>query len=629
MADEESSKYSGIIKFLSSELFLISVAGLFLAFSLISEHLTDLPERYSIIAALLSLLFTAVPIVLGAVKGLLRRETNVAELVSLALVAAVLLGEYIVAAEVAFILSLGEMLEDYIAGRSRRNIEAIADRHPTHAFVMRDSQYVEVPLTEVVVGDQVLVRPGDIVPVDGIVLSGESGIDESGLTGESIPVEKATKDEVYTGTLNLDGALQVEARKVGENSTYGRIVELIKEAEEQRVPPRPMADHFIAWYTPIILAIVAVVWAVTGDIYRAMTVLIVACPCALLLSTPSAIIAALAGAAKSGVLVKSGIYLESCGDLSMVAFDKTGTLTSGTPVVQRVLPFDGYSRLEVLGIAAEAESASEHPVAKAIVGAASREGVKVEFNGHMNNYAGLGIEAISNGESVAVGGIRYSERAGIAIPEGAQSAYEACITDGLRPVFVYKGRNILGLIGIEDMIRPESHDVVSSLRDLDVDSVAMLTGDSEVAAMRVAADCGIPEEMVHAELLPDQKLEWLRRYQKTGRQVCYVGDGTNDGPALVQADLGVSIGSRENTVALETAQVVFMRGGLEYLPYLIGLGRHTKQTINVNLLFAVSFSFAMIILAATGIISPALGAFAHIAGSVGVVLNSSRLAVIR
>lgn len=628
-----TERFRDVKKGLGREIVLALLAGILIILSLLFEHVFDVsplffvatyPITPQMVASLLSLSFTGAPIIWGSIKGLLRRETNVDELVSLAIIGAVILGEYNAAAIVAFIMVLGSLLEEHASGRSRRDIEAIAAKHPTHAFVQRGSQFVAVPLEQVVVGDRVLVRPGDIVPVDGRVELGESRVDESSLTGESIPVDKVTGDAVYTGTTNQDGALQVEALKMGEDSTFGKIVHLIKEAEDQRVPTRRIVDQFVRWYTPVVLVIAGVIWLATGDIFRPITILVVACPCALVLATPSAVLSALAYAARQGILIKGGRFLEACSDIDIVALDKTGTLTTGQLIVKGIFPLKGNGEVDILALAAKAEAGSEHPIAKAILNAALAHGLDVSFNGQMQTHLGLGIKGVDSDQHIAVGSRRFFERIGLSIPEEAKSAEAAIFASGKTPLFVARGKEVEGLISIEDHIRPESCTVVKQLQE-EIDRVVMLTGDSGEVAQVVARQCGIPPHTVSAELLPDQKQEYLRNLQNEGRHVCYVGDGTNDGPALAQADIGVSIGTREDTIALDTAHVVLMQQGLENLPLFLALGLRTERTININLIFAISFGFTMMALAATGILTPILGAISHNIGSLMVILNSARL----
>ncbi|MEA1995625.1 MAG: cation-translocating P-type ATPase [Campylobacterota bacterium] len=594
--------------------------------SLLSEYIFYLPHIFFTVFSLTSLSLTAIPIIINSIRGLLRGEPNVDELVSLAIIAMIGMGKYTPAAMVAFIMTLGSLLEEHAAGRARSNIETIAAQHPTHAIILRDNRFVEIPLEQVAIGNHILVRPGDIVPVDGKIINGESSIDESSLTGESMPVEKSPGNMAYAGTTNQNGVLQIEALRIGENSTYGKIVSLIKEAENQRIPTRRIIDKFIKYYTPIILIATGVVWFITGEnIYRAITVLVVSCPCALILASPVSTIAALSSAARLGILIKGGRYLETCADIDKVVFDKTGTLTTGEPRIKRIIPLNGNKKNEILQWAAKAEAGSEHPIAKAVLSFARKEGIDVNFKGRTHSHIGFGVESFQSNQHIAVGSERFFKQISIPISEDAKNSELSILDAGEAPLFVSKDNEIIGLIIIEDCIRPESLKIVENLKKTGIDRIAIFTGDTKTVACSVAKQCKVPLDAVYAELLPDQKQNYLRIFQDSGEKVCYIGDGTNDGPALAQANVGMSIGSRENTIALETADIVFMRQGLEHLPFVLKLGKNTKKTININLFFATSFNFTMIILAALGILTPVLGAIGHNIGSLTVVLNSIRL----
>lgn len=607
------------------EIARIGVAGALLGASLVAEHVALSLPIPAMALSLGSLVLTGLPIVAGTVQGLFHRQRNVGELASIAIAASLYLGEFTVAAELGFIMALGETAEEYAHRRSRRDIEAVAADTPRHAFVIRDGAIVGMALSEIGPGDRVLVRPGDVVPVDGTVVTGTSAVDESRLTGESIPVEKGPGDTVYAGTINHDGALQVTVLRIGDRSAYGRIMRMVREAEERRPPSRPIIDRFAAVYTPVMLVAAGVVWLTTGDLQRSIALLIVACPCALLLATPSAVLAAIGAGARKGVLIRGGEYLEACSRLDTVVFDKTGTLTLGDLHVTKVVPFCGRTAEEVLRLAAVAEAGSEHPVARAVIGAAHEQGLAAEAT-EMRMHPGGGIEAWSGANRIVVGSSRLLALTGIPLPAEVQEIQDTFAASGITPVFVGVGEEAIGVIGLQDQLRPESAAVVDLLRREGIGTVVMLTGDHEDVARRVAAEAGIPEDAVYAGLLPEQKQEFVEALQNDGRGVCFVGDGTNDGPALARADVGVGIGSREDTVALETSHVVLMHGGLAALPGFIRLGKRTARTISANVLFALLFSFAMMALAAFGLLSPAGGAIAHQAGTLAVLANSAGLA---
>ncbi|WP_342770612.1 MULTISPECIES: cation-translocating P-type ATPase [unclassified Methanoculleus] len=604
----------------------IGAAGVLLGAALAAEHFAlSLPIPVAVLS-LGSLVLTGLPIIVGTVQGLLQRQRNVGELASIAIVAALYLGEFTVAAELGFIMALGEVAEEYAHRRSRRDIEAIAADTPRYAFVVRDGETVRAALSEIGPGDRVLVRPGDVVPVDGTVATGTSAVDESHLTGESIPVEKGPGDAVYAGTINHDGALQVTVLRVGDRSAYGKIMQMVREAEERRPPSRPLVDRLAVVYTPVMLAAAGVVLLATGDLQRSISLLIVACPCALLLATPSAVLAAIGAGARRGVLIRGGEYLEACSKIDTVVFDKTGTLTLGDLHVTKVVPFCGRTVEGVLRVAAVAEAGSEHPVARAILDAAPEPGSHAADATEMHLHPGGGIEARSGEARIVVGSARLLALTGIPLPEEARAVRDTLAASGVTPVFVAVDEEVVGVIGLQDRLRPESVEVIERLRREGIETIAMLTGDHEVVARRVAAEAGILEDAVYAGLLPGQKQEYVETLQTGDRTVCFVGDGTNDGPALARADIGVSIGSREDTVALETSHVVLMRGGLAELPDFLRLGKRAARTITANVLFALAFSFSMIALAALGILSPAGGAIAHQAGTLIVLANSASLA---
>ncbi|NCO43382.1 MAG: cation-translocating P-type ATPase [Armatimonadetes bacterium] len=462
---------------------------------------------------------------------------------------------------------------------------------------------------------------------DGTVESGVSRLDESSLTGESAPVDKVVGDDVYAGTTNDSGALEVTVRRVGEESTHGRIVALIRAAERHRAPIMRTAERYAKWFTPVIVALAALTWLLTHDAHRAVTMLIVGCPCAFVLATPTAAVAALARAAREGVLVKGGQFLEACRDLDTVAFDKTGTLTTGRPRVEAVYPLNGWEERDVLRVAALAERSADHPLARAILEAAeAHDALPTVRPEETLAEHGVGVTATAEGGSVSVGSERLLERLGVAPSEQGRRCVQTARDGGRTALFVLADHTLVGVLAVEDTIRPEAAETVAALRELGIGSFRVLTGDALEVATAVADRLGLPGSAVHAGLLPGEKQAAVRALQTEGHHVCFVGDGTNDGPALTEAHVGVSIGSRGNTVALETADIVLMRDGLRGLPFVIQLGRRTVRTINQNLLFfGLLYNVSLLCLSAVGLLTPALGAVGHNVGSVAVVLNSARL----
>lgn len=603
---------------------LTAIAGLLLAAALACEF-TGFPSNVVNVFAVLSALISGIPIIAGSIRGLLGGRQRVCELAGIAIVAAILIGEYVTAAEIGFILSLGEIAEEYAYRRSKRDIERIAAVHPDHGFVERDGDFIEVPVAAIEPGDTVLVRPGDVVPADGSIASGSTTADESCLTGESIPVEKNGGDPVYSGSINLSGAIRVRVTRKGSDSTYSRIVDLVREAENRRPPTYPFIEKFISIYTPLTLGITVLTWLVTGSIERAITILIVACPCALLLSTPSAVIAAIGAGARRGILIKNGLYLEEAGKIDRILFDKTGTLTTGKMKVVSVSAYNVYDEESLVSAASLAESCSEHPVAAAIREYAAGMGISDSVCTDTRNHPGLGIKAGTGTGTILVGNARFMKDSGIEIPGEVMGRAASLSESGITPVFVSRDDAIMGIFGIEDSIRKESPEVIRSLKDLEIRGISILTGDRKEIAESVGERCGIDEGNLYYEIAPAGKKSLVESFQNDGDIVCFVGDGVNDGPALAQANIGVAMGSRENTVAIETSHVVLLRDDLNSLLGFIRLGRKSSRTIKFNVAFALSFTFILMGLAFLGIVHPAVGAVGHQAATLVVLANSALL----
>ncbi len=605
----------------------VAAAGALIGAGALARYGLHLPEWVVISLCLASLSLTGFPIIWGALKGLSRLQTNVDELVALAIVASLVLQEWISAAVVAFIMVLGGLIEELTSERARRHLEALTAASPRHAVVVDpDGTTREVTVGELAVGQTVLLRPGDVVPADGLVTEGASEVDESALTGESRPAAKAVGDAVASGTVNLDGSLHVELSRVGDDTTHARIRRLVEDAERHRAPVLRVAERYARWFTPAVLVLSGVVWAATGDVYRAVTMLIVGCPCAFVLATPTAVVAALGRASREGILIKGGKFLEAAAQVEVVAMDKTGTLTTGRSEVDEVVALDGVPPSDILGQAARLEAGSEHPVAQAIVAEAARRGEAVARGASIRRVPGQGVLERAEEGGWSAGNLALMESLGAVVPPQVLSRAEYMGAQGLTPVFVAEGSQVRGLISLRDELRPEAHSAIEEVVALGLEPPLVLTGDLDSVAGRLTEDLGIPGERILAGLLPEDKYARLRDLEASGERVCYVGDGTNDGPALAVSSVGVSIGSRRDTVALETADAVLMRGDLTGLPFLLRLGQATARTINVNLFaFGLVFNVAMLMLSASGVLTPILGALGHNLGSVAVVLNSARL----
>ncbi|GBF33102.1 hypothetical ptotein [Desulfocucumis palustris] len=565
------------------------------------------------ISALLALVVLGGPIILGAGKGLLNRELNVDELVSLAMVASVLIGEYLPAAVVALIMVLGSLLEQYTAQKARSAIDALIRLSPGEAAVLRDGVEISVPVREIRLGDQAVIRPGEKVPVDGEVVRGSASLNQSSLTGESLPVDKTVGDTVYAGSVSYSGMIVVEARKVGEDTTLGKLIQLVRDAESQKAPILRVTDRYAGYFTPFIIAIGIGVYLMTGDLHRAITVLIVGCPCAFIISAPTAIVAALGNASKNGILIKGGALLEEVARIDTIVFDKTGTLTTGNPVVAGITPLNGVPEEHVLALAAAAEKYSEHPLARAVLKAAEQRELVIAEPAAFKNIPGLGVEAAVEGKNIFVG----AEASGHGTMGGAQSE------PGVKTLLVKENDIIIGAIYIKDNIRAGAEGLVKSLPGAGLKRIQMLTGDEYGVAAHVAGASGIRE--FWAGFLPGQKLNHIQELQRSGHKVAMVGDGINDAPALAAADIGIAMGAMGTDVAMEAADIALLEDNLAKLPYLMQLGRTTLKTINFNIGFAVVFNLLALAASGAGLLNPVTGAFAHNVGSVLVVLNSARL----
>jgi Cd2+/Zn2+-exporting ATPase len=603
-------------------IFLILAAAVFLATALILENF---PGDYSSIGtycAIICLGLTAIPIVRNAVSGLLKGERNVCELAALAIIGGVIIGEYTVAAEISFIMSIGELVEEYIYARSRKDIEGIISRHPRFSRILVNGEPVETEVSRIIPGDLVIVRPGDIVPVDGIITEGISDLDESCVTGESLPVTRKPGEPVCSGSINLDGSLIIETVRTSGTSTYAKIVEMVSAAGKRRPPSSLFIDRFSRWYTPVMLLLAGIVLVWTGSVVRAITVLVVACPCAILLATPSAVLAAIGHAATRGILIKGGEYLEVCREITTVIFDKTGTLSTGEMTVSAVLPAGGCSPEEILQLAGSIEKASPHPVGKAIVKEAGRRRITLPAFREIRQYPGMGIEGMHGESVIRIGSRQFMNQTGVSIPDAIPGSKKVTENE----IIVSRNREYIGTILVSDQVREEVSRVLAELHSIGIDDLTILTGDTAEAAEIMGRQCGLPQERIVAGLLPQEKQECIEKLQKSGKKVCFVGDGTNDGPALAGADLGISIAGREDTVALETAGVVLMKGGLVHLPEFLMLGKRTARIILTSVVFALGLSGILIIGASLGTITPAAGAVGHQAATILVLANSLRLA---
>ncbi|HEX2034706.1 MAG TPA: cation-translocating P-type ATPase [Chloroflexota bacterium] len=585
-----------------------------------------------------------VPIAWGAVRGILRRELNVDELVTIAIVASIMIGEYWGAGLVAFMMLFGKVLEDVTAARASHAIEGLGRLVPVMARVIdpRTGEERTVPVEQVTAGDVVIVRPGERLPVDGTVVAGAAAVEEAAITGESVPAPKQAGDTVYAGTLATGGALQVRTERTGQATALGRIAALVQEAESERAPIVRTADRWATWFTPSVLVLAGLVWLGTGQLLPAVTVLVVACPCALVLATPTAVIAGIAQGARRGMLIKGGARLEAAGSVDAVCLDKTGTLTSGRPVVQRVValpPATGASGAaaedDVLAYAAAAEHRSEHPMALAVLEAARARHLPLPDlrDDGFAAFPGRGVAAEVTGSrpggdhvtKVLVGRPEFLLERDVAWPPAAAAALAELEASGQSPLAVAVDGHAIGLIGVADTRRPEAATAIAALRAAGLRKIVLLTGDRQGPALAVARAVGIAPQDVHAGLLPEEKVAWVKRLRDEGYRVAMVGDGVNDAPALATSDVAIAMGAAGTDLAMAAADVVLMTDDLRQAANAISLSRHTLRTIRQNLVVAAVWNALAIAVASLGGLGPVSGALVHNLGSVAVVVNAARL----
>ena len=575
--------------------------------------------------AWISIVLCGIPIILEALIGLVTAFDIKADvLVSMALVASVLIGEDFAAGEVAFIMQLGALLEDLTVAKARAGIEKLVRLTPRTARVLSEAGESIVPAEEVRIGDLLRVLPGETVPVDGVITAGETSINQAVMTGESLPVDKTVGDEVSSGTVNQFGSFDMRAARVGEDSSIQRMIRLVQSADAGKAKIVGMADRWATWVVVIALSAAALTWLVTGQIVRAVTILVVFCPCALVLATPTAIMAAIGNATKHGFLVREGDALERLASVSKVAFDKTGTLTFGTPRVVGVQSILSELPEEALyACAAGAELRSEHPLGKAVVDCyRSASGQMPQAPEQFQMLPGRGVLASVESRKVAAGNEKLLAEQGISLPNTAVQKAEAYLDQGCTVIYLALDGRLAGFLALSDTLRPEAAGMIREIRQAGAEPV-LLTGDHANAARHIAGQLSIGE--YHADCLPEDKLQSIDTYQRQGQQVCMIGDGVNDAPALKRAFVGIAMGGIGSDIAVDAADIALVNDDIRELPHLLRLSKRMMRAIKCNLTFSMTLNFIAIVLAMTGILNPVVGALVHNAGSVLVIINSALL----
>ena len=595
---------------------LLVIGGVSLILSLINSRLHFLPLPFDI--AWVAIILCGIPIIMEAIIGLVTRFDIKADvLVSLALIASVCIHEDFAAGEVAFIMQLGALLEDLTVAKARAGIEKLVHLTPQTARVISGGAEKVIPAEQVAVNDVIRVLPGETIPVDGVILSGQTSINQAVMTGESLPVDKTSGDEVSSGTVNQFGAFEMKATKVGEDSSIQRMIRLVQSADADKAKIVGLADRWATWIVIIALSAAALTWIFTDEIIRAVTILVVFCPCALVLATPTAIMAAIGNATKHGFLVREGDALERLAKVSKITFDKTGTLTYGTPAVTAVKSLSSYSDEEIYAFAAAAERLSEHPLGKAIVKSYGKE-VLTASDFHME--LGEGVSAVIDDKTVYAGNDKLLGRAGLSVTNTSEA--EAYVNDGSTVIYIAIDNNLAGYIVLSDTLRSEASDMIQKTKSLGITPV-LLTGDHENAASFIAGNLGIRD--VTANCLPEDKLKAIASLQKNGDSVCMIGDGINDAPALKKANVGIAMGGVGSDIAVDAADIALVDDEIKELPHLLALSKRMMTTIKINLTFSMTLNFLAITLAITGLLGPVIGALVHNAGSVLVIINSAFL----
>lgn len=569
----------------------------------------------------IAIVLCGLPIILEAIIGLgTEFDIKADVLVSLALIASVCIGEDFAAGEVAFIMQLGGLLEELTVARARAGIEKLVHLTPRIARVIKEGKENIIPAEKVQVGDILRVLPGEGVPVDGIIISGQTSVNQAVMTGESLPVDKTVGDEVSSGTVNQFGAFEMKASKVGEDSSIQRMIRLVQSADAGKAKIVGIADRWATWIVVIALTAAALTWLISGQIIRVVTILVVFCPCALVLATPTAIMAAIGNATKHGFLVREGDALERLARVNVIAFDKTGTLTYGTPkVVAAVSNSENYNNNDIYRLAASAEQLSEHPLGKAIVNCCKREGAVLSKAEDFQMIPGRGVCAVVDGKKILAGNPELLKENGVEIHSLDSEQY---IKAGCTVTYVAIDGEYAGFIALSDTLREESTGMIDALNGFGVQPV-LLTGDHENAAKTIASQLHINE--VRANCLPEDKLKYIDTYQQENKMVCMIGDGINDAPALKRAEVGIAMGGVGSDIAVDAADIALVDDEVKELPHLIALSKRMMTTIKLNMTFSMTLNFIAIVLAIIGILNPIVGALVHNAGSVLVITNSAFL----
>ncbi|MDC0827363.1 heavy metal translocating P-type ATPase [Faecalitalea cylindroides] len=609
------------------------VAGVFLLLDLVPHLMEEFGGTQVQLSFLpfdpawITIVISGIPLLYLAIWRIIHNpgisKISSALLICIAMFAAIAIGDLFAAGEVVFIMAIGALLEEATTNRAKKGLKKLISLAPTKGRRLKDEKEEMIPAEEIRQGDILRILPGETIPVDGTIINGETSVDQSIMKGESLPVDKGVGEEVFCGTINRFGSIDISATKVGENSSLQKLIHMVQDAENKQAPMQRIADRVASWLVPVALLIAILAYVFTENIVTAVTVLVVFCPCALVLATPTAIMAAIGQATKHGVIIKSGEALEKMGKVDTIAFDKTGTLTYGRLDVSDMLSFDeSISETDLLSLAASAEAKSEHPLGKAIVAYAKTKDVPLEESTAFRMTTGKGIFAEVDNRSLLCGNEKFLTENGVSIDNKVQSALERLRTQGKASILVAEGLKCIGVIALSDVLRLEAKDMISRLSDMHTRTV-LLTGDHQKTADYFAQQVGISE--VRAELLPEEKVQSIKKLQAENHKVCMIGDGVNDAPALKTADVSVAMGSMGSDIAVDVAEVALMSDDISKIPYLKQLSNATVKTIKASITLSMCINFVAIVLSIMEVLTPTTGALVHNAGSCFVVLIATLL----
>ena len=609
------------------------VAGVFLLLDLVPhlmEEFGGTPVQLSFLPfdpAWVTIVISGIPLLYLAIWRIIHNpgisKISSALLICIAMFAAIAIGDLFAAGEVVFIMAIGALLEEATTDRAKKGLKNLISLAPTMGRRLENGKEEMIPAEEIRQGDVLRILPGETIPVDGTIISGESSVDQSIMTGESLPVDKGVGEEVFCGTINRFGSIDISATEVGENSSLQKLIRMVQDAENKQAPMQRIADRVASWLVPVALLIAILAYVFTENIVTAVTVLVVFCPCALVLATPTAIMAAIGQATKHGVIIESGEALEKMGKVDTIAFDKTGTLTYGRLAVSDMISFDEtISETDLLSLAASAEARSEHPLGKAIVAYARVKEVPLMESTAFKMTTGKGIFAEVDNRRLLCGNEKFLTENGVSIDNKVESALERLRGQGKASILVAEGQKCIGVIALSDVLRPEAKDMVSRLSDMHTRTV-LLTGDHQKTADYFAQQVGISE--VRAELLPEEKVQSIEKLQAENHKVCMIGDGVNDAPALKKADVSVAMGNMGSDIAVDAADVALMSDDISKIPYLKRLSNATVRTIKASITLSMCINFVAIVLSLMEVLTPTTGALVHNAGSCFVVLIAALL----